>query len=147
MLNIIKNMTKEKYDTLVKRLGKDENGNINTIDISINTDRSDPDIIPSVLSFSVLIAFVSKTLNIDHSELKTNINVDESDHEIVSHSLDLNNKVDIGYYVCFQEELYMVTDIYSGVFSLLNIKTKETKATSKVFLEPAKWDFVFSNIE
>lgn len=85
-------MNKERLEKLECLLGTDNNGLLNPITIDIEHDRTDTFIVNSAFDFVNKLNEVAEILGVNPKEFVTHRIDSESDHESVTHGVDLNNK-------------------------------------------------------
>lgn len=137
MKNIFTNLTLEKINQLKMELGESNPYVLNTLEFSISTDRSESGIPTSIMNMAKRLQKIADIIECDVSVLEMKFNYEQSDHEVATHVLDLNPDLSVGSYCLFRNELCFIESVYSGVYSIQNVKTKETQATSVVYLERA----------
>lgn len=102
-----------KIELLEKLLGTDSQGNLNKIEISVNTDRNDPYITKHILDVSQRIKEVANILEVNPEEIKFQHDSEQSDHEDAVHICDLNNVLRAGSVVERKGQLYQLNHFCS----------------------------------
>lgn len=115
------------------------------LSFSISTDRNSIGLVNEIVEYSKKIHKICEILDCTPNDLEMSFNSDESDHEIATHSLNLNNnKYVIGSYASFHNELVIIVDInYSK--KIATFKTMEGKEdfSSLDALDNISWFDVF----
>ena len=146
MQHINEKITLPVFKKLIKILGEDFSlkNTIQNIEISINTDRNDPFLAKDIVEISNKITQVANTIGCSVSDLKMHLNQEKSDHECAVHELFLNNELyEKGNYFLLKGELVVIEKQNLGVFTVVNVKTKEISHTANYNLNKVSWYTVF----
>lgn len=141
-------ITKEKLREIEKVTNFDFKYEKQSFDISItiDTDRTDKNIAFEIKDFYTSIRKIAEILGCGIEDLDIVYNSKESDRETVTHSLNVDNRIEVGYFVLFENEIYRIVDFKSGVYKLKNVKTNEDKVSSIDYIEPVCWHEVLEYI-
>lgn len=119
------------------------------IELALNTDRTDPNIALSVKDFYTSISKFANIVGCNIEDLDIIRNTEESDHEVVTHILNVDNCLNaVGYYTEFKGDIYKITGYKDGVYTLQHA-TDETieKQASWEYLNSVSWREVFKMID
>jgi hypothetical protein len=141
-------ITKEKLREIEKETNFDFKYEKQSFDISItiDTDRNDKNIAFEIKDFYTSINKISLILGCGIDDLDIIYNREKSDHEMVTHSLNVDNRIDVGYFVLFENEIYKIINFKSGVYRIKNVRTNEDKVSSIDYIDPVCWHDVLNYI-
>lgn len=110
-------ITAEKFKKLAKVLGTKPNSlsRLNTIELTVSTDRNDKLLSSHIGNVYKNLQFVAGVIGCNVDDLEFEYDHEYSDHEIATHSVDLNNRIAVGNYCCKGDEIVFITDFKDGV--------------------------------
>lgn len=137
-------ITAEKFKTLKAGIGTKPNSRfrLNTIDFTVSTDRNDKLLSSDIAKVYKNLQFVAGVIGCNVDDLEFEYDHEQSDHEIATHSIDLNNRIAVGNYCRKGDEIVLITDFKDGVYTYRTFSGNEFMA-GRSYLSEVEWDEVF----
>lgn len=119
-----------------------------SIELTVDIDRTDQNIALSIKDFNAGINKFAKIVGCSVEDLDIYYNIEKSDQEVVTHSLNVDNQCNtVGYYAELKSDIYKIIGYEDGVYTLQKANDeKNVKQASLEYLKPVSWKKVFEYI-
>lgn len=142
-MSIAKHMTIQKYKKLVSILGESDTYKLNRLEISVNTERRDENLLSDMARIVKQAEKVAQVLGVSIDDLKMSQDWEQSDHEIVTHYVELNPTIEVGGYAYFKSDLCEIVSEENGVYTIKPVNGTNVMVASGDYLHETHWGEIF----